>query len=185
MKRELIIDEAFIMFSENGYYGTSLAKLANKVGIKKPSLYNYFTNKDELYEICIKRCMDRGINNLEKINITSSSTKEDIYELSKNYIFDDIKYISFYFQLQSSPKIHEDTVIHLNNIKQEIIEEKLKSYFSEDKYKTEKIIHLRTFYNGWLARRYFSRNIETLKISLKEFKIDFNYLYDKILFESE
>lgn len=182
MKRELIIDEAFIMFSENGYHGTSLAKLANKVGIKKPSLYNYFTNKDELYEICIKRCMNRGIRNLEKINITSSSSKEDMYELSKNYIFDDIKYISFYFQSQLSPKIHENTVIHLNNIKQDIIEEKLKLYFSEDKHKNEKIIHLRTFYNGWLARRYFSRNIETLKISLKEFKIDFNYLYDKILF---
>lgn len=181
MKKELIIDEAFIMFSENGYHGTSLAKLANNVGIKKPSLYNYFENKEELYELCIKKCMNRGIENLKKININSKSSKEDMYTLSKNYIFDDIKYISFYFQMQSSPEIHRNTIIHLNKIKQKIIEEKLILFFNNDINQEEKIIHLKTFYNGWLARRYFSRNIEALKISLKEFKIDFNYTYDNIL----
>ncbi|WP_206167270.1 TetR/AcrR family transcriptional regulator, partial [Mammaliicoccus sciuri] len=44
-------------FSEMGYYGTSLNNIANELGIKKASLYNYFKSKDELYEQCIERCM--------------------------------------------------------------------------------------------------------------------------------
>ncbi|HZH60769.1 MAG TPA: TetR/AcrR family transcriptional regulator [Metabacillus sp.] len=38
-----------IQFAQNGYDGTSLASIANDVGIKKQSIYAHFANKDELY----------------------------------------------------------------------------------------------------------------------------------------
>lgn len=40
---------ALIQFAQNGYDGTSLATIANDVGIKKQSIYAHFKGKDELY----------------------------------------------------------------------------------------------------------------------------------------
>ncbi|MFP5115228.1 TetR/AcrR family transcriptional regulator [Bacillaceae bacterium C204] len=40
-------------FAENGYEGTSMAKIADDVGIKKQSIYTHFKGKDELFlEVC-------------------------------------------------------------------------------------------------------------------------------------
>lgn len=40
---------ALMNFIEKGYEGTSLADIANEVGIKKQSIYSHFKNKDELF----------------------------------------------------------------------------------------------------------------------------------------
>ncbi|MFJ5717912.1 TetR/AcrR family transcriptional regulator [Neobacillus sp. NPDC093127] len=40
-------------FAENGYDGTSMAQIADDVGIKKQSIYTHFKGKDELFlEVC-------------------------------------------------------------------------------------------------------------------------------------
>jgi AcrR family transcriptional regulator len=40
-------------FTDNGYEGTSMAQIAEDVGIKKPSLYSHFKGKDELFlQVC-------------------------------------------------------------------------------------------------------------------------------------
>lgn len=47
--RELIIEKALCVFADKGYEGASLAIIADEVGIKKPSLYNHFKGKKELF----------------------------------------------------------------------------------------------------------------------------------------
>jgi AcrR family transcriptional regulator len=49
---------ALQLFAQRGYYGTSLNDVANMVGIKKPSLYAHFKNKDELYKTVIIELVD-------------------------------------------------------------------------------------------------------------------------------
>ncbi|MDT0704372.1 TetR/AcrR family transcriptional regulator [Mammaliicoccus sciuri] len=176
-----ILETAFIMFANHGYYGTSLADLASRVGIKKPSLYNHFTNKDELYSLCIEKCMQRGIDNLNKVKIDENSSKADLYNFSKDYIFDNINYIAFYFQMQSSPSLHQPKITELNNKKKKIIEAKLYEFLNGDANIKIKLIHLRTFFNGWLARRYFSKDEELLNLAIKEFDEDFEFVYKKII----
>ena len=40
---------ALELFAARGYSGTSLADIAGRLGIRKPSLYNYYRSKDELF----------------------------------------------------------------------------------------------------------------------------------------
>ena len=40
---------ALELFAQRGYSGTSLAQIAQRLGIRKPSLYNYYRSKDELF----------------------------------------------------------------------------------------------------------------------------------------
>ncbi|WP_077211985.1 TetR/AcrR family transcriptional regulator [Bacillus dakarensis] len=48
-----IKEVALIHFAENGYEGTSMAQIADDVGIKKQSIYTHFKGKDELFlQVC-------------------------------------------------------------------------------------------------------------------------------------
>lgn len=46
--RARLREAAFALFAEKGYDGTSMSQLAERVGIAKPSLYNYYRSKEEL-----------------------------------------------------------------------------------------------------------------------------------------
>lgn len=60
--RDKIIQAALSSFAVSGYEGTTLAHIAGTVGIKKPSLYNHFSSKTELFftvaEKVMKELMD-------------------------------------------------------------------------------------------------------------------------------
>ena len=49
-RREEILMAALELAAEKGLGNVSLHMIANKVGIKKPSLYNHFASKEELVE---------------------------------------------------------------------------------------------------------------------------------------
>ena len=51
--KERISDEALTLFSENGYDGTSVEQIAEKVGIKAPSLYKHFKGKEDILNALI------------------------------------------------------------------------------------------------------------------------------------
>jgi len=55
--REKILDAALSLFAVGGYDGTSLAHIARAVGIQKPSLYNHFSGKDELFLTVAEKVM--------------------------------------------------------------------------------------------------------------------------------
>ncbi len=51
--RQRILDRAAELFAEKGYETSSLAELAERLGLTKPALYNYFASKQELYDAII------------------------------------------------------------------------------------------------------------------------------------
>ena len=44
-----ILKESKVLFSELGYKGASVRKIASKVGIRESALYNHFKNKEEIF----------------------------------------------------------------------------------------------------------------------------------------
>lgn len=56
---ERILDEAEALFAEKGYEATSLGDVADRVGIRSPSLYNHYRNKESLYAAVVDRLLER------------------------------------------------------------------------------------------------------------------------------
>ena len=51
--KDRIQEEALTLFSENGYDGTGVEQIAEKVGIKAPSLYKHFKGKEDILNAII------------------------------------------------------------------------------------------------------------------------------------
>jgi len=49
-KREQILDVSVNLFFKHGYAGTTIADIADKLGVTKPFVYYYFENKEDLFE---------------------------------------------------------------------------------------------------------------------------------------
>ena len=64
---ERILDAAEDLFAENGYSATSLGDVADRVGIRPPSLYNHFRNKEALYEAVLERLLTAFAAPLEEL----------------------------------------------------------------------------------------------------------------------
>lgn len=64
---ERILDAAEDLFAERGYSATSLGDVADRVGIRSPSLYNHFRNKEALYAAVMERLLKAFSAPLEEL----------------------------------------------------------------------------------------------------------------------
>ena len=76
---ERILDAAEDLFAEKGYSATSLGDVADRVGIRSPSLYNHFRNKEALYLAVLDRLMAVFSAPLEALN-QSEITNERVFQ---------------------------------------------------------------------------------------------------------
>jgi TetR/AcrR family transcriptional regulator len=75
-RKEEILDVATRLFAERGYEGTSMNDVAERVGMRKASLFYHFATKDALYEAVLDRLVASLQAALEAIYV-SSGTFED------------------------------------------------------------------------------------------------------------
>lgn len=72
MTKEKIIEESLKLFAHHGYENTTLTNIAEAVGIKKPSLYNHFDNKESIFLHVLYYVADN-----EKEHLTKHSRPEE------------------------------------------------------------------------------------------------------------
>ncbi|MDT9024448.1 MULTISPECIES: TetR/AcrR family transcriptional regulator [Rossellomorea] len=77
--KQLIKDVALELFGQKGYEDTSLTEIANSVGIKKPSIYNHFRSKEDIFMEVIE---DLSVS--EVTAYKNASKKMNINEPLKN-----------------------------------------------------------------------------------------------------
>lgn len=58
-RKKEILDTALELFSNEGFYATSISKIATKASISKGLLYNYFDSKEDLIKTIIFNGIDR------------------------------------------------------------------------------------------------------------------------------
>lgn len=80
--RDRIIQAALSSFAKRGYEGTTLAHIAGAVGIQKPSLYNHFSGKDELYLTVAKKVMEEST----EVMMTSANVHQEKEVKDRIYI---------------------------------------------------------------------------------------------------
>ncbi|MCR5730671.1 MAG: TetR/AcrR family transcriptional regulator, partial [Ruminococcus sp.] len=57
--KQKILDEALTLFAEKGYDGTGVDLIAERVGIKGPSLYKHYKGKEEILNALIDVAEER------------------------------------------------------------------------------------------------------------------------------
>ena len=80
--KEKIIDEALTLFSEKGYANVFVGDIADRVGIKAPSLYKHYKNKKAIFDAIIEE-MNRRFTEQTKamqINGTDAAADAGIYK---------------------------------------------------------------------------------------------------------
>lgn len=55
-----LLEAAAALFAERGYGGTSMADIAERVGVRKASLYNYYPSKGDLLMDLLRRGLEAG-----------------------------------------------------------------------------------------------------------------------------
>lgn len=86
MTVDTIMKESLLLFAQHGYENTSLAMISERVGIKKPSLYNHFKNKEDIFTRVLKNVACAEITFIEEIEDINESIKDNLFHLYKSYL---------------------------------------------------------------------------------------------------
>lgn len=66
--RQIILDAALQVFSENGFRGATLDQIAAAAGLSKPNLLYYFDSKDAMHEALLARLLDTWLDPLRAMD---------------------------------------------------------------------------------------------------------------------
>ncbi|MBS4208086.1 TetR/AcrR family transcriptional regulator [Bacillus sp. FJAT-50079] len=66
--REKLINAAIKQYALHGYHGATVKKIADEVGIKPPSIYFFFKNKEDLFMAAFKQLLDNHFKKMESIS---------------------------------------------------------------------------------------------------------------------
>ena len=75
-----ILDAAEDLFAEKGYSATSLGDVADRVGIRSPSLYNHFRNKEALYLAVLERLLEEFSGPLLEMERSETLTQDTVLQ---------------------------------------------------------------------------------------------------------
>ena len=72
-----IIEEALTLFSEKGYANVFVADIAERVGIKAPSLYKHYKNKQAIFDAIIEEMNRRFLEEAGALQINGADAGAD------------------------------------------------------------------------------------------------------------
>ena len=120
--KERILDSALTLFAEKGYDGVGVDFIAEKSGLKGPSLYKHFKGKEEILDTLISR-----VENYYEINFGSEMHPGKIPSSMEELIDISLKRIQF--------SLHDDVI------------RKTRRILTMEQFRSERIARLATRYN--------------------------------------
>ncbi|MCK4677551.1 MAG: TetR/AcrR family transcriptional regulator [Bacteroidales bacterium] len=108
-KKTLILDTALELFANQGYYTTSISKIALKAGISKGLMYNYFESKEELIKEIVYKGIDELLTNFDPNKDGILTNEEFEFFVHENFrvLKQNIHYWKLYFATVMQPPVHK------------------------------------------------------------------------------
>ncbi|HHO76180.1 MAG TPA: TetR/AcrR family transcriptional regulator [Deltaproteobacteria bacterium] len=94
--REKILDAALAIISEHGFKFFSMRKLASSLSMSATTIYNYYSNKDELYLMILTRGFDMLYKDLFEIFNTRENPLERLRDMVSSYVSFGTKNANYY-----------------------------------------------------------------------------------------
>jgi AcrR family transcriptional regulator len=88
--KQVIIEAAFKVFGNNGFGNTTVKDIAREVGIAIGSIYNYFTDKEDLFRSTVQEGWNQFLAELQSTIASPLSIKEK-YRNVIDFAFDLLK----------------------------------------------------------------------------------------------
>lgn len=127
--KKIILKMALELFSERGYDSVSVGEIAQKVGIKAPSLYNHYKSKEEIFQAIVSDTAERYEKGTDKIDIHVANVSRNIPSFKKiasESLAEKVKQIFLY-------SLHDETVSRFRKMMtiEQFRSEKLAKLYSE------------------------------------------------------
>lgn len=84
-KRFAVLRAAARLFNERGFHATSLDDVAARIGVKKPTIYHYIGNKDQVLLECAKFGLDQVVSAVDRTRNTSGTGLERLRVFLRRY----------------------------------------------------------------------------------------------------
>jgi AcrR family transcriptional regulator len=94
--REKILDNALTIISQHGYKFFSMRKLAKTLGMSATTIYNYYSNKDELYLMILTKGFDMLYTGLLEIYNAYENPFDKLRAMIKAYVSFGVKNANYY-----------------------------------------------------------------------------------------
>lgn len=102
-----------------GYKGTSLSKIAEEVGIKKPSLYAHYKSKQDMFDGCMEFAKSEFMAQAEDILRSSNTPEQKLYNLPASffdaYDADDSRLFYLRFAYMPPEELGENKIRYSND----------------------------------------------------------------------
>ncbi|WIY59484.1 TetR/AcrR family transcriptional regulator [Bacillus arachidis] len=81
-RKEEILEAGLEVFAEKGYYTTTTALIAEKVGISQPYIFRFFRTKEELFVAALERAFERILQTFKNVE---SSPEQIVTKMVEAY----------------------------------------------------------------------------------------------------
>lgn len=123
IRKQQIMDAALDLFANEGYYTTSISRIAEKAGVSKGLMYNYFISKDELIKAIVHSGFQRIMSSFDTNQDGILTDEEMAYFLEENFqiIKENLPYWKLYYSTISQPAVHQLALEQLRDFLPELM----------------------------------------------------------------
>lgn len=183
-KRSDILTSARALFKENGFHNTKMEDIAQGAGVGKGTLYEYFKNKQEIFdETCIEyvELILEKVEEISRMNVSFNEKLLILFKKKKSSLYEDfekspIDYIMSYKNIISEKVVKRifDHILDMNKIMIEIINQGKEEGVVRKDIPSEIIA---CFVVGTLGE-YFNLKMYKQESEFNEEELIFNLLFD-------
>jgi AcrR family transcriptional regulator len=128
-KTELILETSLLLFSQKGFYSTTMPDIAKEMGMSVGNFYNYFSSKESLAQELIRYSSDKVGSMIREVNEQNCSSEEKIKKI-----------VALYFQLAVEKPQYLDYFLRVYLANKEIFKDGCEGMICVASFVTEMMI---------------------------------------------